>query len=270
MEFDRGGKMKQTLYKIHNSLLSVYIILAFFILWEVAPKIGWANPHFVPPFSVILAEAQKLTPLQLFIEASVSLKRIFIGFTVASLLALPAGFILGGAVPRLANFLNPLLKFFSQIPPFILFPVFVVVFGVGEKGIYTVILWAAFWPIMFTTVAGVRNVEPILIKSARSMGANNFIIFFKVILPGALSSIFTGMRTGLTMSFMMLIGAETLGADSGLGWLIHNAQNMGFIPRIYLAAILIATLGLGINYLFQWLEENIITWKEVSHDKAAI
>jgi NitT/TauT family transport system permease protein len=121
---------------------------------------------------------------------------------------------------------------------------------------------------MFTTITGVQRVEPILIKSARSMGANNFTIFLKIILPGALSSILTGMKTGMTMSFMMLIGAETLGADSGLGWLIHNAQSMGFIPRIYLAAILIAVLGLGVNYIFQWLEENIIVWKEASHDKA--
>ncbi|NLD46182.1 MAG: ABC transporter permease subunit, partial [Clostridiaceae bacterium] len=96
----------------------------------------------------------------------------------------------------------------------------------------------------------------------------NLTIFFKIIIPGALSSILTGMRTGMTMSFMMLIGAETLGADSGLGWLIHNAKSMGFIPRIYLAAILIAVLGLGVNYIFQWLEENIIIWKEVTHDKA--
>ncbi len=264
----KSKRLSKTLYSINNKLLSIYIIIAFFVLWEIAPNIGWANPHFVPPFSAIVNEARKLTFLQLFVEASVSLKRISIGFTIAALLALPVGFILGGAFPRLENFLKSLLKFLSQIPPFILFPVFVVVFGIGEKGIYTVILWAAFWPIMFTTITGVQSVEPLLIKSARSMGADKLTIFFKIIIPGALSSILTGMRSGMTMSFMMLIGAETLGADSGLGWLIHNAQSMGFIPRIYLAAILIAVLGLGVNYIFQWLEENIIIWREVPHDKA--
>lgn len=260
--------MKKTLNRINNKFLSVYIIIAFFVLWEVAPTIGWANPNFLPPFSRIVAEAQKLSFIQLFIEASVSLKRIFVGFVIASLLALPTGFILGGAFSKLENFLKSLMKFLSQIPPFILFPVFVVVFGIGEKGIYTVIIWAAFWPVMFTTIAGVQSVEPILIKSARSMGASNITIFFKIIIPGALSSILTGMRTGMTMSFMMLIGAETLGADSGLGWLIHNAQSMGWIPRIYLAAILIAVLGLGVNYVFQWLEENIIIWEDKNNDKA--
>jgi len=260
--------MRKLLLKINDRFISLYIIIAFFILWEIAPKIGWADPNFVPPFSRIVAEAKKLTFFQLFIEASVSLKRIFIGFTAASLIALPVGFVLGGAFPKLEKFLKSLLKFLSQIPPFILFPVFVVVFGIGEKGIYTVIFWSAFWPVMFTTVAGVQSVDPLLIKSARSMGANNITIFFKVIIPGALSSIFTGMKTGMTMSFMMLIGAETLGADSGLGWLIHNSQSMGFIPRIYLAVILIAVIGLAVNYTIQWLEENIITWKEAGHDKA--
>jgi len=259
--------MRKKLLELNDKLISLYIIIAFFILWEIAPKIGWANPNFVPPFSRIVAEAKKLTFLRLFIEASVSLKRIFIGFTLASLVALPTGFILGGAFPRLERFLKALLKFLSQIPPFILHPVFVVIFGIGEKSIFTVIFWSAFWPVMFTTVVGVQSVDPLLIKSAKSMGANNITVFLKVVMPGAMTSIFTGIKTGLTMSFMMLIGAETIGADSGLGCLIHNSQSMGFIPRIYLGVILIAVIGLAVNYGVQWLEENIITWKEASHDR---
>ena len=210
-----------------------------------------------------MAEAQKVTYLQIIIDAAVSMKRILIGFTLASVLALPVGFILGGAFPRLAKFLKSLMDFLSQIPAFILFPVFVVVFGIGETGIYTVILWAAFWPIMFTTIVGVQQVDPVLIRSARSMGAGNVTIFFKVVLPGALASIMTGMRD---RNDHQLHDAHRrrnpLGADSGLGWLIHNSTNMGFIPRIYHAAILVAILGLAINYIFEWLEENIIVWKE--------
>jgi NitT/TauT family transport system permease protein len=259
--------MLKLISKINDKLLSVYIFIAFFILWEVAPSVGWANPNFLPPFSQIIAAAQEVTVLQILIDTSVSLKRIIVGFILAIVLALPVGFILGGAIPRLSRFLNYLMNFLAQIPPFILFPVFVVIFGIGEKGIYAVILWSAFWPLMFTTIAGVQQVDPVLIKSARSMGAGNLTIFFKVVVPGAMASIMTGMRTGMTMSFMMLIGAETLGADSGLGWLIHNSQNMGFIPRTYLAAILVALLGLAINYLFQWLEENIIIWREVEQEK---
>ena len=259
--------MRKFFDELNKRLLSVYIIVAFFVLWEVAPRIGWVNPHFIPPFSEVVLAAGKLTLPRILIETSVSLKRILTGFTLASAAALPIGFILGGAFPKVSKFFSPLLKFLAQIPAFILFPIFVVIFGIGERGIYTVILWAAFWPIMFTTITGVQQVDPILIKSARSMGANYAVIFFKVILPGALSSIMTGMRTGMTMSFMMLIGAESLGADSGLGWLIHNSQSMANIPRIYLAAILVAAVGLVINYILQWLEDNIIIWNDRSQEQ---
>jgi len=246
---------------INKRLISLYIIIAFFILWEVAPRIGLADPQFMPPLSHVLASAKQVTILAIILDTAVSLKRIIIGFTLSTVLAVPIGFLLGGAFPWLAKFFKPLLNFLSQIPAFILFPVFVIIFGIGEKGIYTVILWAAFWPIMFTTIVGVQNVDPLLIKSAKSMGSNNLTIFFKVIIPAALESIIIGMKTGMSMAFMMLIGAESLGADSGLGWLIHNAQSMGFVPRIYLAVILVAVLGLVVNYVFQWIEESIIIWK---------
>ncbi len=258
--------MIRLLSSLNKKLISVYIFIGFFILWEVAPRIGWTDPIFVPPFSVIMASAKEITYLQILIDAAVSMKRIIVGFALATVLALPVGFILGGAFPRLAKFFKSLFDFLAQVPAFILFPVFVIIFGIGETGIYAVMLWAAFWPILFTTIVGVQQVDPSLIKSARSMGANNVTIFFKIIIPGALASIMTGMRTGMTICFMMLIGAETLGADSGLGWLIHNAMNMGFIPRIYLSAILVAIMGLGVNYFLQYLEENIIIWKEASPD----
>jgi len=204
--------MLKILSIINKKLISLYVIIAFFILWEVAPRIGLADPQFMPPLSHVLASAKQVTILAIILDTAVSLKRIIIGFTLSTVLAVPIGFLLGGAFPWLAKFFKPLLNFLSQIPAFILFPVFV-------------------------------------------------IIFFKVIIPAALESIIIGMKTGMSMAFMMLIGAESLGADSGLGWLIHNAQSMGFVPRIYLAVILVAVLGLVVNYVFQWIEESIIIWK---------
>jgi len=254
--------LKKFLVALHIKARGLYLIIALFILWEIAPRVGWVNPHFLPPFSQIIVAAGQLTIYQIILDTAVSLKRILIGFSAAILIAVPLGFIMAGALPKVPKFLNSLMMFLAQIPPFILFPVFVVVFGVGEGGIYTVILWSAVWPILFTTMVGVGQVDPLLIKCARSMGADTIDIFFKVVIPEAFPSIMTGLRSGMTMCFMMLIGAETLGADSGLGWLISNAQKMGLVPRIYLAALLVAVVGLMINYLFEWLENEIIIWKE--------
>ncbi|MNI39007.1 putative aliphatic sulfonates transport permease protein SsuC [compost metagenome] len=152
-----------------------------------------------------------------------------------------------------------------------MFPVFVIIVGVGEGGIYTVIFWSSFWPILFTTIAGIQNVDPLLIRAAKSMNASKVTIFTKVILPGASPTLITGLRTGLTMSFFMLIGSESMGADSGMGWMIHNAQSMGFVERIYLGAIMVAGVGLALNYVLEYLENSILTWRQApeSSSKAA-
>ncbi|OPY58892.1 MAG: Bicarbonate transport system permease protein CmpB [Pelotomaculum sp. PtaU1.Bin035] len=254
--------MKKALLNIHNRMISLYIIIVFFVLWQLIPYTGLVNPHFLPPLSKVIAETFKLSLGNIVLDIVHSLRRIIIGFFVATAVALPLGFVLAGALPKLGKLLNPLMMFLSQIPPFILFPVFVIIFGIGEGGILTVIFWSALWPILFNTIAGTQMVDPLLIKSARSMGSSQLTIFLKVILPGTLSSIMTGMRAAMTFCFMMLIGAETMGANSGLGWEINMSQRMAVIPRIYLVVMIVAIVGLAINYLFEWFERNTIIWRE--------
>ncbi|MNN75852.1 putative aliphatic sulfonates transport permease protein SsuC [compost metagenome] len=118
-------------------------------------------------------------------------------------------------------------------------------------------------------MAGIQNVDPLLVRCAKAMTAGPATIYFKVVLPAAFPAIMTGIRSGLTMSFLMLIGAESMGADSGLGWLIHNAQSMGFVPRIYLGAILVAGVGLLLNVLLEALEKSIVDWKETPEGRHA-
>lgn len=260
---ERGAvSLKKILLAIHQKIISVYIIIAFFVLWEVLPSVGLVDSLFFPPFSKVVAESFNLGWGSILTDIVTSLRRVIIGFFVATAVALPFGFILAGALPRLARLFNPLMVFLSQIPPFILFPVFVIIFGIGEGGIFTVIFWSAVWPVLFNTIAGTQLVDPVLIKCARSMNSNPATIFFKVILPGALPSIMTGLRSGMTFCFMMLIGAETMGASSGLGWRINMAQRMAVIPRIYLTVLIAAIVGLAVNYLIEWFERNTIIWKE--------
>lgn len=259
--------MKKLLALVNNKLMGVYLIIAFLAFWQLAPSLGLANPIFVPPLSTVLAEGHEMTLIKILINIAVSMKRVVIGFVISTALGLPFGFILAGALPRVVSFIRPLTVFLSQIPPFILFPIFVIISGPGEGGIYTVIFWSSFWPILFTTIAGVQHVDARLIRCAKAMKASNFDIFFKVVLPGAFPTIMTGIRSGLTMSFLMLIGAESMGADSGLGWLIHNSQSMGFIPRIYLGALLVAVVGFALNYFSETVEKNVFDWKEVAEEK---
>lgn len=257
--------MKKILSAINKKLSVFYIMAAILVLWEVAPRVGWVNKFFLPSFSTVIAQAWKVTlPLLLF-DIFISLERIFIVLAIAVVIAIPLGFILAGALPKVARFLNSLMSFLSQIPPFILFPIFVVVFGVGERGIYTVIIWSIFWPVLFTTIEGTKQIDPLLIKCAKSMNTNKIQMFFKVIIPGTFPSIMTGTRAGMTMGFMMLIGAESLGTSAGLGFMVTNSQQMAIVPRIYLAALLVALVGLAVNYLFEWIEKRVVVWKHNGH-----
>jgi NitT/TauT family transport system permease protein len=105
-------------------------------------------------------------------------------------------------------------------------------------------------------------VDSQLIKAARSMGANKSDIFWKVVVPAALPSIFTGFKMGATTAFLCLIAAEMLAANAGLGYLVHNASMNNFIPRIYVGVLGIAILGMGFTMLINWLEKLILAYKE--------
>lgn len=254
--------MKEVLLKINDRIISLYMFIIFLALWEIAPRLGWVNELFLPPLSQVVSVGVDLGLANVLIYIAISMKRVLVGFVIGTILALPVGFILAGAMPRVADFLRPLTVFLSSIPPFILYPIFVIIAGISEKGIYTVIFWSSFWPILFASMAGIRNVDPLFIKAAKGMNCGKLAIFLKVVLPGASPVILTGVRTGVTMSFFMLIGAESMGADSGMGWVIHNAQSMGFVARIYLGAALVAAVGLMLNYMLEFLENTILYWKE--------
>ncbi|BBB89516.1 MAG TPA: ABC transporter permease [Methylomusa anaerophila] len=249
--------------KINDQFISYYLIVLFFLLWQVAPVIGWANPKFIPPVSKVLEAGWVLVKNgDMYVHIAVSLERVFIGLFISIIIGLPLGFILGGWLPKVAKYFEPFMNLCAQINTMTLLPLFLILFGVGEGGKYSIIFWASFWPILFTTMEGVKQVDPLVIKCAKAMGVNGFSMFFKVFLPGAAMQIFTGIRTGTTMAFMLLIGAEWLGANMGLGWLIRNSEDNWQIPRLYLGILAIAVIGLIINYFLVWLENTLITWRE--------
>ncbi|ADY57037.1 binding-protein-dependent transport systems inner membrane component [Syntrophobotulus glycolicus DSM 8271] len=255
--------IKNTIRAIHEKFIDYYGFILFFAVWQAGPSLGWIDPQFIPPPSDILVEAYKISITgDLFIHTTTSLFRVLVGLLMAIGVAVPLGFILGGWFPKVTVFLHPLLNIFGQINAFSLFPIFILAFGIGETAKLAIIFWSAIWPVFFNTISGVKNVDPLLIKSIRSMGAGKLIIFAKVILPGAARSIFTGLQMGARTSFLMIIAAEMLGSSAGLGWLIYNSSNNNVIPRLFVGVLVIALLGYAINYLIALIESSVITWKE--------
>ncbi|BBB89512.1 MAG TPA: ABC transporter permease [Methylomusa anaerophila] len=257
--------MKESQNSFIEWLIDVSGIIAFFLLWEIAPRIGLVDAQFIPPLSEVLLAAGKLAANgDLFIHIAASLQRTFIGLALAVALAVPLGFLLGGVFPALGRHMQPLLRLLGQVNAFSLFPIFILFFGIGEVAKVSIIFWSSIWPVLFTTIAGIQQVDPLYIKSARSMGADRMTIFRKVILPGTAPVIFTGVRTGASHAFLMLIAAEMIGASAGLGWVIHNSAMNNIIPRLFAATITIALLGMAINYLLHWLEESVVDWRQDS------
>ncbi|MDP4145091.1 MAG: ABC transporter permease [Bacillota bacterium] len=239
-------------------------IILFLLIWETFPRLGIVDSTFLPPFSkVAVALGKLITSGKLFAHLFKSLQRSLIGFGLAIAISVPLGLVIGW-FSRVERLLDPLLQTFRQTSALALFPVFILIFGIGEVSKVAIIFWGAKWPLLLSTISGVKNVDPLLIKAARSMGAKPFTLFRKVILPGAFPSIFTGMRLSATSSILILIAAEMIGASSGLGFLIYWSESSFEIPTMYAAIITIAFLGLVINYALIGFGKYVMRWQQTS------
>ena len=241
-------------------------ILLFLALWELTPRAGGLLETFIAPPSLVLRTLGDLFMTgELCGHVAVSLGRAGAGFLVAVLFALPLGFLLGGNFRSFERIVHPILKFFGNVNPFSLFPLFILLFGIGEISKCAMIFWVCIWPILFNTITGVQGIDPLLIKSARSMGTGLPTLFFKVILPAATPGIFTGLKMGSGTAFFMLIAAEMIGASRGLGWLVWNAQTNFQIPRLFAATVIISLLGMTLNALLVFLERRLLGWRDSLH-----
>lgn len=240
---------------------SLACVLLFFAIWEFLPRAGLVNPAFLSPPSAVLAAIVKLAQSgQLNKHIVASLQRSLAGLTLAIIAGVGLGLLMG-VIRRFEAFIDPLLQLFRQVSALALFPVFLLFFGIGEASKIAIIFWAAFWPVLLNTISGVKQVEKLLIHSALSMGASRRFIFFKVILPAAAPSIFTGVRLAGAYSITALVAAEMIGSHAGLGFLTLNSQEIFQIPSMYAGIVLLAILGLALNYVLALLEKRLTRWR---------
>lgn len=244
-------------------LLMATPIVIFLILWEFGPYLGIFNPVIIPTPTKI---TEKMIVLilngELITNILVSLGRIATGFGVALAVALPLGFLLGGWFRTFETAVNPLLQIVSQANPFTLFPVFITLLGIGELSKISIIFWVCQWPVLFNTVLGIKNADPSLVKMARSVGITRWHMFTKILLPRALPSVFNGIRMSVLFAFFMLIGAEMIGAHSGIGYMILQAQATFQMPKMWVGIVTVAFLGILINWIIIRIEKKLSGWKE--------
>ncbi|GAA3349206.1 ABC transporter permease [Amorphoplanes nipponensis] len=242
----------------------VVAVAALAAVWEIFPRLGLVDATFLPPLSDVLAAWWQLVQSGELIEhARASLGRSLAGFGLAVAAAIPLGLLIGWYKP-LATLLTPLLELFRNTAALALLPVFVLVLGLGETSKVAIICYACSWPILLNTVSGVRTVDPLLIKSARSLGLGPLRLFQKVVLPAAVPTIFTGIRLAGAYSILILIAAEMVGAKAGLGYLINYAQYNFAVPDMYAGIITISAIGLVVNQVLILTERRFSTWRTTS------
>ncbi|MBX7553946.1 ABC transporter permease subunit [Streptomyces sp. NPDC004232] len=236
-------------------------IVALLLLWETAPRLGLVDRTFLPPFSEVAHAWWGLAADgQLADNTRASLVRSFSGFGLAVAVAVPLGLLIGWYRP-VADLLGPLLEVFRNTAALALLPVFVLLLGIGETSKISIVVYACTWPILLNTISAVRNVDPTLLKLAKSMDLSAPRLFQKVILPASVPVMFTGVRLAGAASILVLVAAEMIGAKAGLGYLINASQFNFAIPQMYAGIITISAIGVIFNQFLVAVERRLSSWR---------
>lgn len=236
------------------------LVAGFLVLWQLSGPLGWVSPAVFPPLDKIFAALwQGLSSGALVDDIGISLQRAGIAFAAAVSIGIPLGLLMG-QLPPVERALDPILQLFRQTSALALYPVFILLLGLGEASKVFVIFWATLFPILLATIGGVQEVDRKLIEMARSYGAGHLAIFRRVVLPASVPAIFVGLRLSATTALLLLIAAEMIGANKGLGFQVMNAQYNFQIPLMFAAIFLLAFLGLAANALLVALQRRLCRW----------
>lgn len=170
-----------------------------------------------------------------------------------------------GQIRLVERALDPILQLFRQTSALAVYPVFILLLGLGESSKVFVIFWATLFPILLATIGGVKEVDSKLIEMARTFGANRITTFRRVVLPASVPAIFVGLRLSATTALLLLIAAEMIGANKGIGFMVMNAQYNFQIPLMFAAIFLLAFLGLAANWVLVVLQRRFCRWSATNH-----
>lgn len=255
-----GLRLFRTLLVLPNFILLVVLLLA----WQFASKV-WIpsiDPHMAvlmpAPSTIAVTAAGMIVSGELFYHLMASLKREAVAFLLAAS-AIPLGIAMGWW--RLVyNQVNPIMEILRPIPPLAWIPLSILWFGIGDEQNEFIIFLGIFFPILVNTVVAVKNIDPILIRAARSLGASERNLLIRIVFIGALPQIITGVRIGLGVGWMALVAAELVGANSGLGFIINDARSMLRTDTIIVGMLAIGVVGLLIDSTILALSRRLLPW----------
>ncbi len=240
-----------------NKFISPVVIL---VLWELIARIGWIPAWFLPvPSKVVLVLWEMVVSGEIPRHTGISMLRAFSGYSLAALVGIGLGLLIAGS-KMIENIFDPLIELIRPLSTFALIPIFFLWFGIGNTSKVMIIFKACFFPIVINTISGIKGVDSKLVQAARSLGANERQLWTRVLIPSALPMIITGMRISTAISIMALVGVEMLASDSGIGFLVIDAQRTFDTERVFAGIIVLSILGFFLDRIARVLESRILCW----------
>ncbi|MEM9163076.1 MAG: ABC transporter permease [Cyanobacteria bacterium P01_F01_bin.4] len=245
--------------------VAIAIPTLILILWEVTTRQGWVDELFLPSLSGIVTEFLSMarkgyagTPLMAHVLAS--LRRVFTAFGIGTGVGLLLGLLMG-YYKYVRSAFYVVTEILRPIPPLAFITLFILWFGIGEVSKVLIILYAGALIVMLNTMAGVQSCPKDKILAARTLGANDLAIFLYVIFPAALPSIFTGMRVALSVDFGILVAAELLAGDLGIGYIIQDASVFFNVEALFVGILMIGFFGVISDFFLRLISRRVVHWQ---------
>jgi NitT/TauT family transport system permease protein len=231
------------------------------VVWELVAILRLVDVRFFPRPSLVIGQLVAMTETgEIWQHLSVTLLRIVVGFVFGASAGVVIGLVMGGS--RWARaILGPMMASIYPIPKIAIFPLILLVFGLGETSKYVTVAIAVFFLVLFPTITGVLGIPRIYIDAGENLGARGFEFYRRIAFPGALPSIFTGFRVGLGVALIIIVGVEFVGATSGIGYLIWNSWQLFNINRMFAGLLVLAALGHLSSLALDELQRRLVPWR---------
>lgn len=251
--------------RVPDVVYSIGAIVLLLIIWFVASRSSLIKPGYLPTpeelgntFVDLVRNGYQGQPLTTHI--GISLFRTLVGFALGVVVGVPLG-LLTGYSRRAGAIISPIMAFIRPIPPIAFIPLAVLYFGLGEVGKIVLIFFVSFNYVQANAQAGAANFPIAYRRAAESLGLTRAQTFYRIVLPGALPQIFTGLKVALALSWAVVVAAELVGAQSGLGFMISDAALLFRMPVVFIGIALIGAIGLIMNFTLNFVEGRIVHWK---------
>lgn len=243
--------------KVKNLIIALILPIAVLIFWECIVKAGWVRASLLPPptklwetFINLVSSGKVQNGL------IISFGRVIIGFFIGSLFGVLLGFLMG-LFSAMNRALSIIINVLRPIPTIALIPIFIIVFGIGEKSNIAVIIVGTFWSVLLNTIGGIQSVDTKLLELAYVYGIKNVRTVFRIILPSAVTSMLTGIRLGLGSAWMSVVAAEMIGASSGIGYMIMFSRELAQTANMYVEVLIIGLVGLAIDRILLLIQNKM-------------